>query len=220
MQRMVQAALGRHYSVQVAGTLSEARALLDKNQFNLLLLDVNLPDGDGFQFCREVREREQSRTIPVIFLTARSELDDKLKAFSLGGDDYVVKPFEGLELRARVEARLARMRHGPQSADTFTKGVLRLEFTTLRAYVVDETKKMELGLTPIEFKILYHLARNETQVVSREQLLTTLWGQETHVFDRATDKHVSSLRQKLGIYAAYIETVSGAGYRFVIKAVA
>jgi DNA-binding response OmpR family regulator len=219
-QRMIQAALGLHYAVSFASTLEEARKQVAKVRFNLLVLDVNLPDGDGFEFCREIRtSHEQMKMIPVIFLTSRSELEDKLMAFSLGGDDYVAKPFEGLELRARVEARLSRMRQRIQGAEALAMGVLRLELATLRAYIVDKVKKSELGLTPIEFKILYHLARNETQVVSREQLLSTIWGDATHVFDRATDKHVSSLRQKLGDYAGYIETVSGVGYRLVVKAI-
>lgn len=219
-QRLIKAALGAHYLVFFASTLAEARSLIAKQRFKLLVLDVNLPDGDGFEFCREIRSSdEQMKLIPVVFLTSRSELDDKLRAFSMGGDDFVAKPFEGLELRARVEARLARMRS--QSAETtLTVGALRLELATLRAYVVQNAKKTELGLTPIEFKILYHLARGETQVFSREQLLSTIWGDATHVFDRATDKHVSSLRQKLGDYASYVETVSGVGYRLVVKPIA
>jgi DNA-binding response OmpR family regulator len=228
-QRMIKAALEPHYWVAIAGSLAEARAHLERKRFQLLVLDVNLPDGDGFQFCGEVRAKEETRLVPVIFLTGRSDLEDKLKGFSLGADDYIVKPFEARELRARVEAKLARERQlrsaAPDAAgrgadESLARGALRFELPTLRAYLVEGGKKTELGLTPIEFKILYHLARNETQVVSREQLLATVWGGETHVFDRATDKHVSSLRNKLGPYAAYIETVSRVGYRFVVKPVA
>ena len=220
-QLMVKAALERHYRVTCASSLQQARVLLAQQEFQLLILDVNLPDGDGFKFCAEIRAHETTRSIPVVFLTGRAELEDKLKGFSLGADDYIVKPFDQQELRARVEAKLMRERERGAADGVFVKGAIRLEIPTQRAYVVEsENKKSEVGLTPIEFKILYHLARNENKVVSREQLLTTVWGNGTHVFDRATDKHVSSLRHKLGPCASYIETVSRVGYRFIAKSIA
>src|SRR5687768_6524265 len=109
-QLMIRASLERHYVVTVVSTLEQARARLARQSYNLLLLDVNLPDGDGFAFCADLRAHEATQSLPVIFLTARSELEDKLRGFSLGADDYIVKPFQGLELRARVEAKLARER--------------------------------------------------------------------------------------------------------------
>lgn len=219
-QRLVRAALGQCYDLTFAASLAEARARLLEREYALLILDIGLPDGDGFSFCTELKEQGKFRALPVIFLTGRTELEDKLNGFSLGGDDYIVKPFEGRELKARVQARLARLQQDGAGAEDgiIRVGHLRLKASTQRVYRdLSGGKKSELGLTPIEFKILYHLARHENHVISREQLLATVWGKQTHVFARATDKHVSSLRQKLGDDASCIETVSGAGYRFVSK---
>jgi two-component system response regulator ResD len=217
-QLIVRANLEKSYSLEMAGTLAEARRLLAKQSFQLLLLDANLPDGDGFSFCRELRAQTSTQGLPVIFLTGRSELEDKLRGFSLGADDYIVKPFESLELQARVEVRLARERGKPRSEESCARGPLLLDLPTQRAYLREAGRQTDVGLTPIEFKILYRLMRQEDRVVSREDLLETVWGPETHVFDRATDKHVSALRQKLGASAAFIQTVSRAGYRFALRA--
>ena len=146
-QLMIKAALERHYAVTFASTLQEARGFLSSRGFQLLVLDVNFPDGDGFAFCSEVRANEATRSMPVIFLSGRAELEDKLQGFRLGADDYIVKPFEGLELRARVEARLLRERQRARPDDVFAKGAIRLEVPTQRAYVVESAnKKIELGL--------------------------------------------------------------------------
>jgi DNA-binding response OmpR family regulator len=217
-QLMVQNSLGRYYRLELVSTISQAKDKVEKESFDLIILDVGLPDGDGLKLCADLRSAEKTRLLPVILLTGRSDLGDKLKGFAQGADDYIVKPFESLELRARVEAKLMRSREKRKPEDVLIKGAIRLEISSLRAYAAQESGQLtEMGLTPIEFKILYYLARNETKVVSREELLASVWGKETHVFDRAADKHVSSLRQKLGDHSSYIETISRVGYRFQVR---
>jgi DNA-binding response OmpR family regulator len=218
-QAMVRASLEPKYRVTVAGTLAEARAKSALEVFDLFILDVSLPDGEGFSFCEDLRKNERTQAAPVIFLSVRSQITDKLHGFATGADDYLVKPFDALELKARVDAKILRRgATSPTIADAgLTKGPINMEAATGRAYLTEGGKKNDLSLTPFEFKILYHLARHEEKVVSREELLSTVWGQDTHVFDRATDKHVSSLRQKLGNHSKCIETVSRVGYRFVLQ---
>lgn len=223
-QLMVRAALVPGFQLVPAVTLGEARVLLAREKFDLLILDVSLPDGEGYALCGELRADGRFKSLPVIFLSARGELRDKLQGFSLGADDYIVKPFAALELRARVESKLARLSEmraallaKAGSEGFMVKGPLVLEVPAGRAYVVDvdaQGRRSDLQLTPIEFKILFQLARHEGSVVSRERLLAVVWGEGTHVFDRATDKHVSSLRHKLGAHSRSIQTISGVGYRF------
>jgi two-component system, OmpR family, phosphate regulon response regulator PhoB len=217
-QLIVETVLKRKYRAVIAGTIAQARARIQKESWDLILLDVSLPDGDGFKFCVELRAQDKTRSLPVIFLTSRSELTDKLLGFSLGADDYVVKPFEALELLARVEAKLSRIREQSKGDEVWVVGPLKMDLLGQRVFQrTSDGKDLPLSLTPIEFRILYYLLKNEECVVSRERLLSAVWGNDTHVFDRATDKHVSSLRQKLGADGRLIETVSGVGYRFTSR---
>jgi len=214
VQKITTLALGKDYDVTVAPTLDTAQQEITKQSFDLILLDVTLPDGDGYHLCASLQSEEQTREIPVIFLTGKSRVSDKVMAFSLGADDYIVKPFEPLELRARIDARLKKLKSRKETETSVRKGDLRVNVPYQKAYLTDETGERELELTPIEFKILYYLAKCEGVVYSRDQILTAIWGGNVHVLDRTIDTHISALRKKLGNHAHYIESVLRTGYRF------
>jgi DNA-binding response OmpR family regulator len=216
-QVLVRRTLASRCRIDCAASGNEARSLLKNGNYDLILLDVSLPDVDGFSLIGEIRESREHAETPVVFLTGKSELTDKVLGFSLGADDYVVKPFEPLELRARIDAKLNLLQARRLGRESLRRGPFRIDLPSQRAYLNDGSAERELGLTPLEFKLLIYLARNEERVISREQLLESVWGGATHVLDRVIDRHVSTLRQKLGSGARCIETVPGSGYRFAFK---
>ncbi len=214
LRKKVAELLSTEFKVSETGTLADAQKKVESETFDLILLDGMLPDGDGFRFCSSLRSNESTRDVPVIFLTSRSAVDDKVMAFSLGAEDYIVKPFEGRELKARVQARLERGRKQRERGEILVKGKISIDLGSQRVTVQDKA----LDLTPLEFKILLCFAHNEDRVLSREQLISKAWGDGVHIVDRTVDSHVSALRRKLGDSGWEIVAVTGSGYRFCRRA--
>jgi DNA-binding response OmpR family regulator len=192
---------GEGYSVQVARSIGEALAA--GSDWDLCLLDWMLPDGQGIDLLR--RFRSSGITLPVIFLTARADVIDKVLGLELGADDYLTKPFEPRELLARMHARL---RHAlpvsmPENRELqIDKSAMRVVF-----------RGREISFTRMEFELLNYLASQPGKVFSRDELLDAVWGFESYPTTRTVDTHVLQLRQKLD--PELIETVRGVGYRFV-----
>ena len=176
---------------------------------DLVILDVMLPGMDGMQIFRQMKEHEMTRSIPVIFLTARGTLDDRLEGLSLGADDYVSKPFSPKELVLRVRNVLARANAGAAQL-VVRAGELVLDKNTLRATLAGES----LDLTTAEFKLLAYLMERPGRVQDRYELQNILFGYADTTQSRALDTHVKRLRQKLGDYAACVATERGVGYYF------
>lgn len=190
---------------QEAENAQEAIELLEKTDFDILILDIMMPGKNGFEVLSEIREFSQ---IPVIMLTARSEEYDKLLGFNLGADDYVSKPFSPKELMARINAVLKRTGNSPNMNMQF--GDLRIRINARLVEIGDRA----ISLPPKEFDLLVKLAQNEHIVLTREQLLETVWGYEYHGDTRTVDSHVKSLREHLGEQRKLIQTVWGVGYKF------
>jgi two-component system phosphate regulon response regulator PhoB len=220
-QLMIMRALGADANrLVMASSVAQAARILSQERFDLILLDISLPDGDGFEVFTFIQGDEAHRNVPVIFLTASTDLSKKVAAFALGAEDYVVKPFNAVELKARVEAKLRRSAREGSASQVLRKGALKLNVLSQKAYKVDPVtpdQEEELQLTPLEFKILSHFIRNEDRVLSREQILDAVWGSKVHVFDRTVDTHVSALRRKISPHGDYIQAVLGAGYCFSTK---
>jgi DNA-binding response OmpR family regulator len=205
------------YRLTCVGTAADAIEELGKGSFDLVLLDIVLPDGDGYRVCTRMRNEERTRNTPVFFLTGKTDVYDKVMAFSLGADDYIVKPFDPLELKARVEAKLSKKKDKETAEETFRKGDLKINLSFQRAFFVGKDgKDVDLRLTPAEFKLLHYLIRNEGKLCSREQLLNAVWGEDVHVLGHNVYTHICALRRKLSIRAEYIESVPRLGYRFVV----
>jgi two-component system, OmpR family, alkaline phosphatase synthesis response regulator PhoP len=177
-----------------------------------LVLDLMLPQRNGLEILREVRSEPATRELPVLILTARVSEMDKLLGFEHGADDYLTKPFSPRELVARIQALLRRSRPGG-TPGVFEIGGLRVD--TLAHEITWKTKK--LTLTPREFDLLAFLARHPGRVMSRDELLRKVWGYDFVGETRTVDVHVRRLRQKLGAKTAVIQTVTGAGYKFVAR---
>jgi len=178
----------------------------NKNKINLILLDVMMPKLDGFSACKEIKK---IKDIPIIMLSARGEELDKLNGFDLGIDDYITKPFSPKELIARIKAVIKRN----STHDKFTYEDLEIDY---QAHTVSVDGK-DLKLTPKEYELLCYFVNNKNIALSREQLLSKLWGYDFFGDDRTIDTHIKMLRNNLGKYRDLIVTVRGLGYKFEIK---
>ncbi len=195
----------------VAPTVSEGRKRLAEDHFDALLLDVMLPDGDGFDFCREIRAGSD---IPILMLTARGEDTDRIVGLELGADDYLPKPFNPRELIARLRAILRR-RHGAQATAqrVLRFGALEID-RDARTLRIDGSER---ALTSYQFDLLLALVQNAGRVMSREALMDQVRGEELDAFDRSIDVHISRIRAAIEDdpkHPRRIVTVRGAGYVF------
>lgn len=200
-------------TVLMAGSGSQGLDTAVAEKPDIVILDVTLPDGDGFDVCKKIRSRTDA---PVIFLTARDSEVDKVKGLEAGADDYILKPFNHLELLARVRAILRRNRSnspgGPESQ--YAKGKLKIDFGARTVSINGE----EVDLPPLEYSLLYHLVKNADRVIPHKTLLAKVWGREYVDQVDYLKVHVQRLRSKLEDdpqHPQLIVTERGVGYRFV-----
>ncbi len=195
------------YDVTEAENGMQAVELCRQQDFDLIIMDVMMPDLDGFSACREIRK---TSAVPILMLSARGEEYDKLHGFELGIDDYVVKPFSPKELMMRVGAILKRSGAKSESREVVDIGDLRVDFTARRVTLEGKS----LDLSPKEYDLLFYLVRNRGIALTREKLLSEIWGYDFFGDDRTLDTHIKLLRRQLGPYADRITTLRGVGYRF------
>lgn len=199
------------WEVEEACDGMQAVEMARAREFDIVILDIMMPRLDGFSACKEIRK---SSGVPVLMLSARGEEYDKLFGFELGIDDYVVKPFSGKELMARVKAIVQRGRAVASSAagapESLKFGGLEVDFKGRRVLVDGAAA----GLTPKEYDLLFFLVRNRNTAFTREQLLSKVWGYNYFGDDRTVDAHVKMLRASLGPYRDLVVTLRGMGYKF------
>lgn len=183
-----------------------ALELAENQDFDAVLLDIMMPELDGFGVCRVLRRKSD---VPIIFLTALSDEDDKLFGFELGADDYVTKPFTMSVLYAKTVALIKRNRGNMLSGDRLEAGKISVELSSHKVFL----NKTEVQLTPKEYDLLLCLIRNKNMVMSREQLLVKCWGYDYDGDIRAVDTHIKRLREKLGKHAECIKTIIKVGYK-------
>src|ERR1051325_3435702 len=205
--------LVRHgYQAEVLGGAGGTLKSLEQARPDLILLDVMLPETDGFELCREIRQSPVLARTPVLFLTARSDEVDRVLGLEIGGDDYMTKPFSPRELVARVKAHLRRVERDQEPSPT-ELGPFRLDATARRVYLHDH----ELALTSTEFKLMEFFLQHPGRAYSRDQLLEEVWGQQRFVTPRTVDVHVRRPRAQIEEQPDdphYLTTVRGFGYRF------
>jgi len=206
------------YNIQAAGFEVatavdgyEALAMVRQDLPGLIVLDLMIPGIDGFDVCKELKRNAETRAIPVIMLTARGEEIDRIVGLELGADDYVVKPFSPRELILRIRAVLRRStaETAAVSETVWQDEGLRVDFGAHKVSVDGD----EILLTATEFKLFTELIRNRGKVQSRDHLLDRVWAYQFEGYARTVDTHVRRLRQKLGRYSDWVETVRGVGYR-------
>ena len=188
----------------------EAVRLCREKDFDIIIMDIMMPELDGFSACREIRK---TKNTPIIMLSARGEEYDKINGFELGVDDYVVKPFSPKELMLRIDAIMKRTSRAAAPApvnEVVEIGGLRADITARLVYVNGERVEM----SPKEYDLFFYMLRNRNIALSREKLITEVWGYDFYGDDRTLDTHIKLLRKSLGAYAKFVVTLRGVGYRF------
>ncbi len=199
---------GEGYGVKITNTLKEAQASYNKDSFDLILLDLNLPDGSGYQFCQEVRQRSK---VPIIFLTAVEEEANIVMGFDFGADDYITKPFRLRELHSRIKAALRRA--GSSEAERLTAGNISIIPSTGKVY----RDHLEINLTALEYRLLLTLFNHKNSVFTRDYLLSSIWDDAgNYVTDNTLTVYIKRLREKIEENPQdpqIIVTVRGRGYQ-------
>jgi DNA-binding response OmpR family regulator len=198
------------YQVEAVGTGQDALSALSRINPDLIVLDLMLPDIDGFEVCREIRTKSD---VPILMLTARKEDVDKIVGLELGADDYFTKPFNPRELVARVKAILRRYKVGLKPGDTIEVGNLRIDISRREVTVDGQPVKLRMK----EFDLLATLAQSLGMVLTRDKLLDLVWGYDYYGETRTVDVHINHLREKIAGSKADIETVRGTGYKMTLK---
>ncbi|OFZ14853.1 MAG: hypothetical protein A2Z20_02405 [Bdellovibrionales bacterium RBG_16_40_8] len=210
---LIKRAVDNQHSLTWVKTIAEAMQTFNKD-FDLALIDIELPDGDGFQFCDWIRAQKATSSIPIMFISAKGAVESRITGFSIGGDDYITKPFNIVELKARIEAKL-RWKNRDIDHVLGAEGIsldLRAQHVQIQNQL--DSKWSTLDLTPIEFKILNLFLNEPNKALSRDEILNKIWGDGVYVYPRSVDTHVSKLRSKLGEKSGYIKSVHGVGYKF------
>lgn len=216
MRILVEAALDE-YQLTFSSTLKEAKEALTQRRHELILLDLGLPDGDGLKFLAELSGQAETKDIPVIILSGKTETVNKVMAFSIGAEDFISKPFDPLELKARVSAKLRKSEKQNHLAEILRAGDLKIDVLKQKVWIQKNQESSEpVELTTLEFKLLLNFARAPERVFSREFLLNEVWGMNVSITDRTVDTHIGHVRKKLAHSRTKIETVIGSGYRFLI----
>ena len=215
IQTLVEVSL-TDYLVHKAKSLKEAEKELSQYSFSALIMDIELPDGDGLRFLSQIMQQEKYKKIPVLVLSHHVEISNKVMAFSVGAEDFIGKPFDPIELNIRLTAKIKR-RDAEQDEQKIRKiADVLLDFDRLKSFLVVGFKEVDLNLTSIELKIFSTLTKRLEQVYSRDQLMNLVWG-ETFISDRTVDSHIAHLRQKIEPTAIAIETSKNFGYRAAMK---
>jgi DNA-binding response OmpR family regulator len=201
------------YDIYCYSSAEEALRALEADMPHLFILDIMMPGIDGFEFCRRVRASEDYKSIPIIFLSARSDEIDRVLGLELGGDDYMTKPFSVKELKSRVKAmfrRLSRIENGEHISKTIVHEGIELNPDHYSLSVDGKG----VDLTKTEFEILRLFLTNPGKIFTRDNIIDSIKGQDVYVIDRTIDVHVMNIRKKLGPYKNIIKTFSGVGYGF------
>ena len=217
IRRMIaKSAVYEGHTVTEAGDGMQAIELCRSGSYDIMIIDIMMPELDGFSACREIRKFS---AIPIIMLSARGEVYDKINGFELGIDDYVVKPFSPKELMLRIDA-LMRRASGRMTAQEpvqsrnevveLAGGGLKADLSARIVYV--DGKRVDM--TPKEYDLFFYMIRNKNIALTREKLISEVWGYDYFGDDRTLDTHIKLLRKSLGKYADYIVTLRGVGYRF------
>jgi DNA-binding response OmpR family regulator len=209
-QFLIQSALGTDFKVTCADTGRHGVELAKEMKPDLILLDISLGEMDGFEVCHLLRGQKETSTTPIIFLSSRNDAHSKVMGFDLGADDYIEKPFEAEELKARIRVRIKQHNMRKENLSVYENQGLRIDFLGHRVFIEDK----EIPFSALEFKLLSYFVRNPDRVLSRERILNNVWGVDTFVTDRVVDSHIRSIRKKLGTFKDHIESIYGEGYRF------
>lgn len=215
MQILISLALKEKFDVDFADDYSNGISKIFQNQYDCVLIDINLPDSSGFNILKHLLSSDKKHQIPIIFVSSEDCENVIARAFYEGADDYIVKPIKPIELVARITSKINK--NAKMISPEFSVGPFRFNVLTSKIHALKNSEWCEVPLTPIEFKILLQVCKSPGKIFSREMLINSLWGNEYFLESRSIDKHISSLRQKIKPFEHLIKTKSGKGYLFELE---
>lgn len=211
-QKIIDKTLSGYQMIYVSSAEAGLNSL-GNSKFDLIIVDINLPNRDGYSFITDVHQNSENKNAPIFCLSGRNEITDKVTAFSLGADDYITKPFDPIELRARVDSKIKKGQQKKNEGELIQVGDIHIDHVRHRVMIGDRIAQTEIKLTQTEFKLLCCLLKRPEQVFSRDQLLVSVWGSDARVLDRVVDAHICLLRKKLSSQTHQIKSITGLGYK-------
>lgn len=206
----------KEFNVVMTNNLQDAEKEIKNNTFAAAIFDIQLPDGDGLRFYSKLKSNSQLNNTPVFFLSNLNDISSKLLAFTIGADDFITKPFDPLELNARVLSKIKKSLKINEEKNTRILGDVEIDLDRQKVSQLKNGNEIDLSLTAIEQKILILLSGRIEQVFSREQILNSVW-ENAHITDRTVDSHIAHLRNKLRDTSILLNTVKNFGYKLIIN---
>jgi DNA-binding response OmpR family regulator len=204
----------KDYKVLCCSNLEEAKQGLSQGPFAALILDIELPDGDGLRFLAECPEALKKQTA-IFIISSKTALANKAMAFTYGADDFISKPFDPLELKMRVDAKIRKLSEQQGRQENFKIEDLMVNVAEQRLYLETPTETSQISFTSLEFRIFTFLSKHKDKIISRDEIINHIWGGRVHVTDRTVDAHIAHIRKKISPSRVKIETVFGSGYKLI-----
>lgn len=202
------------YEVDSTRDAEAALVKLAQLKYDLILTDVRMPGMDGFKFCASLKANTNNSNVAVIFLSGHADVEDKLIGFSVGASDFMLKPCDSREIKARIKIQLQERAKAEFKTLNYEVGAFRVDVTRQKIFHAEAGEPHLLDLSSLEFKLLHFLLTHLDHVLTRSQLLDSVWGEGCHVNDRSVDAVISKLRRKLGSHGRLLQAIRGEGYRF------
>lgn len=198
-------------------SLKEASQSLKLGPFAAIILDIELPDGDGLHFLAEVTQLQKTQTA-IFIISGKTALTNKALAFTYGADDFITKPFDPIELKLRVDARIRKIKEQNSQPDNYKIADLTINAAEQCVYLQSDGEPEPINFTSIEFRILVYFLKNKNKVIRRDEIIQHVWGSKVYITNRSVDAHVAHIRKKISASQVKIETVFGAGYKLTVFA--
>ncbi|WP_413287603.1 response regulator transcription factor [Bdellovibrio sp. HCB337] len=202
----------KDYQLTICNSLMDAKEALKTGPFEAIILDIELPDGDGLRFLAEIPESQKNQSA-IFIISSKTALANKAMAFTYGADDFIAKPFDPIELKMRVDAKIRKMHDQAQQTANFTIEDLLVNVAEQRLYHEVSGKTTHINFTSLEFRIFTFLSKNKNKVISRDEIINHIWGGRVYITDRTVDAHIAHIRKKIQASRVKIETVFGTGYK-------
>jgi DNA-binding response OmpR family regulator len=212
--QLILQSLLRDYKVITCTSLEEAKRALNHGPFAAIILDIELPDGDGLRFLAECPENLK-KNAAIFIISSKNALANKAMAFTYGADDFISKPFDPIEVKMRIDAKIRKLADQSTSNENFKIEDLIVNIAEQRLYLEGQEESTQINFTSLEFRIFTFLSKNRDKVISRDEIINHIWGGRVHITDRTVDAHIAHIRKKIFSSRVKIETVFGSGYKLI-----
>jgi DNA-binding response OmpR family regulator len=214
---LVSSILKDDYSLVFANRIEDADDLLLQHSFDMFMIDLGLPDGNGLNFCTKIRNDKTYQKIPIFIISSNTDVYTKIASLELGADDYITKPVHPIELKTKVKNKFKRLEDEMGASNFYKTDKFHIDYEKRRLLIeLKDNEVREIELTNKEFDLFALLAKNEGRVFSRQDLIDKAWSKNINITDRVVDTHIASVRKKIAPYGDYISSEYGIGYKFKI----